>query len=150
MRHRYPLFLTVLPRMLILLGRGPAVGQDLALKSSQTETEIRPDESATTLTFTLENTGAWQHLMVVYDASTGDRFIYHNGELVASDNTSTDFQGTNELLIGRWSDGNHFDGARTERAATGRLRSRERHLLPAAAGWWGERNPEGDRHPIAG
>jgi len=56
------------------------------------------------------NTGAWQHLMFVYDASTGDRFIYHNGEQVANDNTSTDFQGTGELLIGRWSGGNYFDG----------------------------------------
>lgn len=49
-------------------------------------------------------TGTWQHATFVYDATATDgetdRFIYLNGEQVAADESSGDFQGTAELHVG--------------------------------------------------
>jgi hypothetical protein len=74
--------------------------------------------------------GRWTRLTFVYDASTGDRFIYRNGEQVASDNSGPNFQGTAELLIGRWGGNRHvnalIDQVRVWKGALSQAQVRER------------------------
>lgn len=54
-------------------------------------------------------TDTWQHVAFVYDKPAGTRKIFVNGKEVASDQTSTGFQGTDEVLMGRWTS-DYFEG----------------------------------------
>jgi hypothetical protein len=89
-------------------------------------------------------TGEWVHATFVYDAARpdgeNDRFIYKNGTQVAADEASADFQGTDEVLLGRNREGNYFDGRIDQvRVWQGPLsksevRARLRRTDPAASG----------------
>jgi len=59
---------------------------------------------------TYTDTG-WHYWVGTYDAATGARKLYRDGELVAEDTASADYQGTGPLIIGRrfLSDG-YFQG----------------------------------------
>jgi hypothetical protein len=67
-----------------------------------------------TTTSSVIQTGKWYHATIVYDASRtdgqNDRFLYLNGKQVAADETSSDFKGDKELLIGRLDGSRYFDG----------------------------------------
>ncbi len=56
----------------------------------------------------------WHHWACVYDkdisAPNHNRFIYRDGEVVASDRTDNDFVGNGNVNIGRFNGGNYFHG----------------------------------------
>lgn len=52
----------------------------------------------------------WNHLVFRYDLAQRTLAIYVNGELVVSGTDRHPFQGTAPVYIGRWSNGNYFNG----------------------------------------
>lgn len=53
----------------------------------------------------------WTHLAFRYTKSTQEQAIFVNGVLDASSVGHAPFQGTGDLLLGRWNNGNYFNGA---------------------------------------
>lgn len=60
--------------------------------------------------------GEWYHLAWRYDAASGEQSIYLNGAQIARRTGAAAFIGTSTVNIGRWGNGNYFDGRIDEAA----------------------------------
>ncbi len=57
------------------------------------------------------STGVWYHLAWRYTTETQEQVLFINGVLDAASTGHAPFQGTGDILIGRWASGRYFNGA---------------------------------------